>query len=170
MSGGTLNYPTANGQSAEPVLGYGGNLRVTEGQPIPLISETPLVGSAPTAKKDLDAGSSQFVAGFRVTVGAGDDTVASNRLANVFPSTVQGALESAVVVLPSTAVSRVDVVGMGSATAGGVMAHDGTAANALAQMTTFEFSTPVNRVVVSCSSSWNSGREAQITVEGYYNA
>jgi len=128
---------------------------------------TPTVSSTSLVTKNLDAGSSQVVIGFRATVGSGDDVIASERLANIFPATAQANLDSTLVFKMSSAVTRLDVVGVGDVTAGGCMDTAGTAANALAQMTTFDFATAVSKIVVNITGSWNSTREAQITVEGY---
>ena len=133
-------------------------------QGVPVI---PTVSAVSTAFKNLVAGSGLLI-GFRATPGSGDDIVASERLANGFASVAQVGVDSAVSFDMSTAVTRVDVVGLMTGTAtGGCMDTAGNSADALAQLTTFDFGTAVNRIVISITPSFTSGSEGQILVAGY---
>ena len=130
-----------------------------------LASVIPTVSGSAVALKNIAAASGEVVIGFRVVAGAGDSTVASERLSSVTSGAVQSGIDGAVTLSLSSAVVRLDVVGVATAVLGGAITPTGSATNALAHLTTFNFATPVSRIVVSCTPSWNSGREVQISVE-----
>lgn len=131
-------------------------------------SVTPTVSGSPQSLLDLDAGAANLLIGFRATAGAGDDVIASERLANGYPATAQLGADLPLIIKASPPVTRLDVVGIMNGTATGkCINHTDTAANALAQMVTFDFATPVSKIVVSMLPLFNSGQESQISVEGY---
>ena len=156
-------------------LGSGGTgtitnnaMAVTEGSPgIPAI---PGVSGTSTALLDIVTTGSNLLVGFRATVGSSDDTVASERLSSGFPATVQSGANSVVAFTLSTAVTRLDVVGLNEAAyesgSNSILMTD-TTAHALAELTTFTFPTAVSKIVVSMTPNISTSLGAQISVEGY---
>lgn len=128
----------------------------------------PQVSAVDAPLLDVDAGASNLLVGFRVTAGATDDTIASQRLSLGAPAVKQSGYDSSITLNFSTSVTRLDVVGlMNGVATGNCINHSDTAAKALAEMTTFTFPTAVSRIVVSMTPAFTTGREAQIHVEGY---
>ena len=153
-----------------PYFGDSGGLgsKVAGASPVNIAGApgTPIMPSA-QALLELNSGAANLLIGFRATIGSADDVAASENLATGF-ATAQSGHNTAVIFNSATPVSRVDVVGIMNGTAtGNCMDYEDSATTALANMTTFTFSTPVEKVVVSCTPTFASGQTAQISVEGY---
>lgn len=135
----------------------------------PMIPVVSTVGGTAQALKQCDSGAANLFMGFRAVADAGDDSVAGDSL-----SSGQGAKSASrdgeIEFWIPEGTTRVDVVGImnGSAT-GGCIDQGDTSANAIAQMTQFDFSETVHRIVVTCTYDL-TGRYAEITVGGYRNA
>lgn len=77
----------------------------------------PDVGGVATGKKQFGDGSGD-VRYLRVTVNAGDDVIASQRLLAGFPDTFQLNCDDALQIASAAAITRVDIVAVGDATSG----------------------------------------------------
>lgn len=159
------------GTAKEAVQSFSKRLAVHDAG-VPGVVETPSVGGSPQYMVGLDGGGANGLMGFRATVGAGDDTVASTRLSSGGPNVTTSSNDGVLNISATTPFSRLDVVGVKNGTAGGNCVNKtstagvaDTAANALAQMTTFTFSTPVRRVTVALNTD-GTGQYGELTVEG----
>tara|TARA_R110000803_G_scaffold92667_1_gene160185 strand:+ start:213 stop:707 length:495 start_codon:yes stop_codon:yes gene_type:complete len=154
---------TSDGYSRGEAAYVTGHALVVDPTGGPGIAQTP-----DTPFATLDATAANLLMGFRATVGAGDDVVASERLSTGTPNTVMAGPDGTITFNTSTAVTRVDFVGVknNATDATGCIGLAGTAAEALLQMTTVTFSTAVNRVVLT-SVVEGTGQVAVVNVEGY---
>jgi hypothetical protein len=137
------------------------------------IPQVPSIAGTPKALVGLDAGAALLM-GFKITpYTEGDDIAASERLARGFPYVAHSPIDGSIVVTVSKAISQGAVVGVkvGGAT-GNCIARTGTdgttdtAANALAQMTIFDFDAPVEKFIVTGIAD-PTGRYCEISVEPY---
>jgi len=145
---------------------------------IPRIGVQPDVSGSPLSTMFLDAGDTQAVCAALITVNAGDDVVAATRLAAAGPDVAVLTPGSTITIVSDTPITRVDIVGTGSATAGGVVISTAmTVALCLTHQDTFNFSSTDNirTVTVTMSDTYAVGGEtgspqATIYVEGHAHA
>lgn len=131
----------------------------------------PTIASVATAEVSIEATGAEIIM-LRATINAPDDSTANNRLLSKNPDCIIIVQGETITVSSSIAMTRIDLVGVGSAldAATHVIAHDeATLSNVAAAVLKFEFDSAdiVYKADITMSDVWNSGAEAQVKVGGY---
>lgn len=137
---------------------------------------TPEVLGAPQASQLWDAGSSNLIYDYRLTVNATDSIEAGARLLNGYPDTSVLLPGETLAIHADSAITRLDIVASGSAAthsaAGGtILIGTSTEANTRAAMQTFTFDSgdDVRTVIVTALALFGSSRYCRTHIEGRAN-